>query len=266
MISRLTLDLNNTGALVTYNGSTFDVPLYRTRCVMNGIPPPELAIHIDLLAPARRLWRGILEDCTLRTIERQILHVDRGPDIPGSAIPERWFSFLRQGSSGFQNMDVVFSHNDQDVRTLAQLLITIRNGLDQGRLENANPAGLAVLAGRSDAAQAVRILQEALSNGDSRAVKPLMHAYWQQGKRQERMNLIPALPEDAYGFYMKSIHAEKIENNLELATFYAKKAHKLASGLKAIRIAQRVDKLYFFPAWVAGRADLPTGFQGITFT
>ena len=47
------------GALVTYNGKTFDVPLIETRFLFHRLPFPLAETpHFDMLHPARRLWRG----------------------------------------------------------------------------------------------------------------------------------------------------------------------------------------------------------------
>ena len=44
--------------LVTFNGKTFDWPLLESRFTMTRrIAPPKLAAHLDLLHPARALWK-----------------------------------------------------------------------------------------------------------------------------------------------------------------------------------------------------------------
>src|SRR5216684_3014697 len=50
--------------LVTFNGKTFDWPLLETRFTMTrAIPVPRLAAHLDLVHPARALWRPRLARC-----------------------------------------------------------------------------------------------------------------------------------------------------------------------------------------------------------
>ena len=190
MVSRLARDLSEATAIVTYNGASFDLPLFRTRCIMNGLKPPEVPRHVDLLPVARRLWRSVLPDCSLGTIEKHILSIDRGPDLPGSAIPERWFSFLRGGHDTVEAMEVVFSHNDSDVRTLASLLVLMAKGFVEGQVRGADPVGLAFLLGRSNPDLALGTLESALASGELRAIKPLMRTYWKAGRREDRMSLV----------------------------------------------------------------------------
>ena len=46
------------GVLVTYNGKTFDAPLIDTRFLFHRLAAPFAGLpHLDLLHPARRLWR-----------------------------------------------------------------------------------------------------------------------------------------------------------------------------------------------------------------
>ena len=46
------------GALCTYNGRTFDVPLVETRFMFHRVPCPLDGVpHLDMLHPARRMWR-----------------------------------------------------------------------------------------------------------------------------------------------------------------------------------------------------------------
>jgi uncharacterized protein YprB with RNaseH-like and TPR domain len=243
MIRRLAADISEARSIVTYNGGSFDLPLFRTRCIMSGLRPPEIPWHLDLLTVARRLWRVVLPDCSLGTIERRILSIDRGPDLPGSAIPERWFSYLRGGKEAQEAMDLVFSHNDHDVRTLARLLLLLSEGFEKGRVYQADPVGLAVLLGRSSPGLALRTLESALAEGEPRALRPLMRSYWKAGRRQERMDLVPRLPEDTYGLYMKSVRAEKLDKDLEVAISLADQALAQASGSMALRLEKRMKRL-----------------------
>jgi uncharacterized protein YprB with RNaseH-like and TPR domain len=243
MIQRLAADISEAQALVTYNGGSFDLPLFRTRCIMCGLQPPEISRHLDLLTVARRLWRVVLPDCSLGTVERRILSIDRGPDLPGSAIPERWFSYLRGGEEAQEALELVFSHNDHDVRTLASLLLLLADGFGKSRVYLADPVGLAVILGRSSPELALRTLESAVAEGEPRALKPLMRSYWKAGRRQDRMDLVPRLPEDSYGLYMKSVRAEKLEKDLDAAFGFVDQALAQASGSIALRLEKRRKRL-----------------------
>ncbi len=107
--------------VVTYNGKTFDVPLIQDRLVMCRMPPVLSAKgHLDLLHATRRIWGRRLTDCRLTTVERSVLGVDRGVDIPSEEIPLVYFQFLRDGDAS--GLATVFRHNRSDVLLLPVLL------------------------------------------------------------------------------------------------------------------------------------------------
>jgi hypothetical protein len=106
--------------LVTFNGKTFDWPLLETRYRMTrSIQSETLRAHLDLLHPARQLWRMRLQSVRLTELEKHILRWDRGPDLCGAMIPQLYFDYLRGGAA--EPLAVVFRHNQQDLRGLAAL-------------------------------------------------------------------------------------------------------------------------------------------------
>jgi uncharacterized protein YprB with RNaseH-like and TPR domain len=111
---------NTAGAvtMVSYNGKCFDSQILKTRCLMNGIVPPEYR-QADLLHPARRLWKRLLPDCSQATIETGILGIDRTGDIPGALAPEIWFAFLRHGET--EPLLGICEHNRRDIAGLAAI-------------------------------------------------------------------------------------------------------------------------------------------------
>ena len=76
-------------AIISFNGRGFDLPLLHTRFTLQRLRPQILrAPHLDLLTPARRVWRGRLESCSLKSLEYHVLDVQRDQiDIDGSLIP-----------------------------------------------------------------------------------------------------------------------------------------------------------------------------------
>ena len=106
--------------IVSYNGKTFDSQIFKTRCLMNAIVPPEY-FHADLLHPSRRLWKHLLSDCSQGTIETKILGLDRSGDIPGAMAPEIWFSFLKSGDPS--ELMGICTHNLRDILGLAALIL-----------------------------------------------------------------------------------------------------------------------------------------------
>jgi uncharacterized protein YprB with RNaseH-like and TPR domain len=105
--------------VVSYNGKTFDSQILKTRCLMNGIPPPEYR-HADLLHPARRLWKRTLGECSQAAVEQGVLGIDRSGDMPGAMAPEIWFSFLKDGAAG--PLLEICEHNRRDIAGLASML------------------------------------------------------------------------------------------------------------------------------------------------
>ncbi len=108
--------------IVTYNGKAYDLPLVENRCVLSRLDRPfEHLSHFDLLFTARRLWRAGYGSCRLTALEEKILGFGRGPDIPGSMIPEAYFDYVRSSDPGI--LTSVFSHNVYDIISLAALAI-----------------------------------------------------------------------------------------------------------------------------------------------
>jgi uncharacterized protein YprB with RNaseH-like and TPR domain len=125
------------GALVSFNGRTFDAPLLESRCQYHRMPWAGAALpHLDVLHPARRFWRetgpGALAEagCSLAALERQVIGAHRRGDVPGLEIPSRYFTFLRSGDA--RPLAPVLEHNRLDLLSLAaltaRLLVLLRRG------------------------------------------------------------------------------------------------------------------------------------------
>jgi autonomous glycyl radical cofactor GrcA len=110
---------NKEQIIVSYNGKCFDSQILKTRCLMNRIQPPDY-FHADLLHPARRLWKTVLDDCSQGTIETNIIGLDRTGDIPGALAPEIWFDFLK--TSNAERLMGICDHNCRDIAGLAEIL------------------------------------------------------------------------------------------------------------------------------------------------
>jgi pentatricopeptide repeat protein len=103
---------------VSYNGRAFDSQVLKTRFLLNRMPAPVLP-QVDLLYPARRLWKSVLPDLSLSTLETRVLGVVREDDLPGREAPEAWFEWLRNDA---RRIAGVFTHNAQDVVSMARLV------------------------------------------------------------------------------------------------------------------------------------------------
>src|SRR5207247_1577823 len=69
LLRGLAEDLRRFSRIVTFNGRAFDVPLLESRYRLSRERfPLECAVHLDLLHPARRLWKLRLESCRLQSL------------------------------------------------------------------------------------------------------------------------------------------------------------------------------------------------------
>src|SRR5580693_5624685 len=120
--------------LITFNGKSFDWPLLENRFTMTrSIAAPKLAAHLDLLHPARALWKLRLGSVRLVELERHVLDGARlgwrrDDDIASSMIPQYYFDYLR-GRPG-QPLAGVVRHNQMDLRGLAALFGKINSLLE----------------------------------------------------------------------------------------------------------------------------------------
>ena len=106
---------------VSFNGKSFDLPLLRTRFIMNRRRTALDALGaLDLLHVARRLWRYQLPRRDLGTLEREILGVERELDVPSHEIPDIYFRYLRTGDA--RELVPVVAHNRVDMVSMAALL------------------------------------------------------------------------------------------------------------------------------------------------
>ena len=115
--------------VVTFNGRGFDLPLLRGRYLQNRRLLAERAMvallaegapHLDLLMPARRLWRRRLQSCRLINLEQMILGIRRTQDdVAGALIPYLYLDYVRTGNAG--EMSRVFYHNREDIVSMVSL-------------------------------------------------------------------------------------------------------------------------------------------------
>jgi uncharacterized protein YprB with RNaseH-like and TPR domain len=124
------------GAVVTYNGKSFDLPLIETRFMLHRMATPFATLpHVDMLHPARRLWRTGDEDdvpggCCLTRLEQTLCGHRREGDVPGFEIPSRYFQYVRTGDA--RPLAAVFEHNRLDLLALALITAHASQLLDEG--------------------------------------------------------------------------------------------------------------------------------------
>ncbi len=175
---------------VTYNGASFDLPVLRTRAIMNRRFFPEHH-HLDLLPVTRRLFSSRLESCRLGTVERDVLQCRRDRDIPGSEVPERYLSFLRTGDvSGLQD---VTDHHYYDIAHLALLGLRLNEILlAAGRHESevGDTGDVRDNLPEADRYALIRLLLERGSPAERTSAKELLrHLVW-NGRNGGRAELV----------------------------------------------------------------------------
>jgi hypothetical protein len=125
LLHELAARLADRPVLVTFNGKSFDWPLLENRFAMTrSISTPRLAAHLDLLHPARALWKLRLGSVRLVELERRVLDAPRlgwhrEDDVASALIPQYYFDYLRGGPC--DPIVGIVRHNQMDLRGLAAL-------------------------------------------------------------------------------------------------------------------------------------------------
>lgn len=121
MLQLVTKQLEGRRPLVTFNGRAFDLPLLATRFALARQRPPFIgAPHLDLLPPARRLWRDRLASRALTDLEKDVLgHWRTQADVPGWLIPQIYITYVHTGDG--RELARVFYHNAEDILSMVTL-------------------------------------------------------------------------------------------------------------------------------------------------
>lgn len=173
LLHALNAYLGDDALLVTYNGRTFDVPVMEVRGEMQRVPQVVCDLpHLDMLHPARRLWRASEEgdrSCRLTRLEESVLGVGRVGDVGGFEIPARYFQFVRGGPASV--LEPILLHNRLDLLSLAALTAhaqrMVRDGLE-------SPPGGATAFGLGALYERAGVVEPAIACYRSAA-----HDHWQ---------------------------------------------------------------------------------------
>lgn len=173
MLEQIAEDLRRYDALVTFNGSRFDLPLLQTRFLLSRLRPAfDPDAHLDLMTLARRLWYRRLGGYSMGLLEQLVLGVERFLDVPGWQIPSLYVQYLHTGD--LDALEPVFAHNASDLLSLLAL-----HGLAGDMLSRPDHirvavdwAGLArLLEARQEVDAAVKCYQTALDDEHETAAR-----------------------------------------------------------------------------------------------
>ena len=106
--------------VVTYNGASFDMPFLRTRMAVHRIPDIVPMGSVDLLHATKRVFRPMLPNVRLVTVEEHLRGFTRVDDIPSRFIPRAYHEYVRTQDARIMR-NVVY-HNRMDIFTMAVIL------------------------------------------------------------------------------------------------------------------------------------------------
>ncbi len=249
------------GGLVTFNGKTFDAPLLQTRYALARLHSPlDRLVHLDLLHPARRLWKLRLESCELKHLEKEILGIAREGDVDGSEIPGIYFDYLRTGDA--RGLQPVFFHNALDIVTLAALTVELARIIAEGDQASAPSLDLFSLSRIFDRAGnrafSLSACRRALDAGlpESVETRALWHlalqhkrhgqfdeavTIWSEVVRREPPFAIHALEELAIHFEHRRREPSKALEFTQLALQHLRESNAPAAHVK--RMTHRMERL-----------------------
>ena len=150
LLGGLAGELEGAGALVSYNGKSFGLPLLEARYILSRQRPTFRRLpHLDLLHPNRRLFRDAMDSHRLVRVEVELLGFEREADCPSAEVPARYFRF--QQTNDPTHILPVLRHNAWDVLSLVALAAHVA-GVCEGEGTPLSAGRAAVYAGELAAA------------------------------------------------------------------------------------------------------------------
>jgi uncharacterized protein YprB with RNaseH-like and TPR domain len=264
LLHELTARIAERPVLVTFNGKSFDWPLLESRFTMTRtIAAPRLAAHLDLLHPARALWKLRLGSVRLVELERHVLDArrlgwTRDADVDSAMIPQFYFDYLRGGPAA--PLAGVARHNQMDLRGLAALFGKIDALIADAERADGDACGLDLfglsrfLGRRGDAVRAETVCAQALGAGLPAEYHPLarrdlaFHAK-RRGAHAEAAALWEQLladPEDGLlACEQLAIHCERrsrdLRRALEFSRLGLRRAQLIGAGSRSRWSATRAE-------------------------
>lgn len=241
--------------LVTFNGKTFDVPLLETRYALARQKSPfGRLLHLDLLHPARRLWKLRLEKCPLTHLEKEVLGISRKGDVDGADIPGIYFDYLRTGDA--RGLQRVFYHNALDIVTLAALTAEMARLIrTEAEADGAGPCATdmhsldlfslsRIFERAGDAKRSVSACRRALASGlpepiESQALWHLASQHKRRGEYELSTEIWTKITDRQGNYFLEAleqlaIHFEHRQRDIQAALEFTSSALRwLADGARA---------------------------------
>src|ERR1700681_857703 len=267
VLCQLAARLAQRPVLVTFNGKTFDWPLLENRFRMTrSIAAPSLAAHLDLLHPARALWKFRLGTVRLIDLEREVLNPMllgwcRQGDVSSRFIPQFYFDYLRGGPP--EPLLGVARHNQMDLRGLGPLFGKINALLARSEESDEQMYGLDLfglskfLHRRGDKGRAQIACAQAVDLGlpvefHSRAQYDLVLMAKRKGEHQRAADLW----HEILGHEILADSGDGIHACEQLAIHYERRAKDYESALEFAHRARRLLRKQASQANVFPRSGL----------
>ncbi len=231
VLSLLEKKLHEYSAFISYNGKSYDIPALKSRFVLNRLPTRYAAyLHLDLLHAARRLWKKNIGECSLQNIERHILGFQRHDDIPGYAIPQKYFNYLY--SRDVNSLLPIFKHNAMDILSLISITLSAGKAFDKCEYPSDSLAVMKVLYHLNEFEKAGQFL----NNLNSQMNESLCALY--QARLLKKMSLTEQA-EKQWLWLIDQSQNFHVEPYIELAKLYE---HNHGNACKALDIINRLEK------------------------
>jgi uncharacterized protein len=225
---------SNAECVVSFNGKSFDWPLYKSRMTMYRMQIPDCP-HLDLLHPSRRLWKHRLPRVSLSSVESAILGMSRKDDLPGKEAPTRYFAYVESNDASL--VHAVLEHNATDVCSLVVLTALLADVLaGQAAVDSATE--LVALGRLYDEWRQYDLAEHCFTSALT-APDADWRARWLGSLYHKRRGHWPEACE--LWVEMTSLHLWTVSPAVELAKYYEHHTRNLESALMWARLAlQRV--------------------------
>jgi len=239
--------LEEASMIITYNGKSFDMPLLKTRFVMNRMRIPADKPHLDLVHVARRIHGQRLKNRTLVNIENEVLGRERVGDVAGADVVACYMHYLRTGDES--SLSGVVEHNAADVLSMVALVGLYGEPL--GSLGGEDLAGVAKTLRRAGQLEKAAEMAEAAVDKGGGSVA-----------RRARGDIAKARGDKARALLDYEVLATEVDDpsvRLELAKLYEHHVKAFASALALVekgtgehdpalekrkaRLARKIDRI-----------------------